>query len=462
MDAEPSPRYSTPDRIPDRIPAPPLDQFNYALEGLGDMSMRFVIDFAGRLDEARLGRACIAAIRQAPVLGSRFVEAEKPVWEILPALDPADLVQLILSQDPKRDLEKTLTGSINPGRGPQVRLSIIRGERDILCITVSHAVMDAHGLLAFSALLAMLYRDEPPGDTIIPERYDRSLGPLLAGLPPGILESLPIHAEKFIAGWKFLDTGAPGPEKRYAIRTLPASRLILIKASGRQHGATVNDILLAAFYTALRDFIRPETGIRVPIFVSIDLRRYYSGREAKEAGEREGFTGPGDRDTSPVSRVHALARAISNKSVAFPLLVPVANRTFDETILLVNQLMHEQKAHYPGLAAAIETEAYGFENFSKFRERVRERQQASTVTRSEPPFIGNIGVIPPEACAFSPDLFVNNAFLAGIIINPPGLTFGITTFNGMLTLSIGYRSPAVSEASVEGLLDRIVSYLPEG
>jgi NRPS condensation-like uncharacterized protein len=69
--------------IPERFPAPPLDQFNYVLKRLGDMSMRLVIDLAGRLDEARLARACLAAIRQAPVLGSRFVEVESPVWEIL-------------------------------------------------------------------------------------------------------------------------------------------------------------------------------------------------------------------------------------------------------------------------------------------------------------------------------------------------------------------------------------------
>ncbi|WML66648.1 MAG: hypothetical protein METHP_00091 [Methanoregula sp. SKADARSKE-2] len=448
--------------IPEHFPAPPLDQFNYALKRLGDMSMRLVIDLAGRLDEARLARACIAAIRQAPVLGSRFVEAESPVWEILLSLNIEDLVQVTLSQDPDGDLMKTLTGSLDPGRGPQVRLSLIRGERDILCITVSHAAMDAHGLLAFSALLAMLYRDEHLGDTIIPERSDRSLTPLLAGLSPGTLERLARPAEKFVAGWKFPETGAPGTERRYAIRTLPASRLIAIRGRGREYGATVNDILLAAYYTALREVINPENGIRVQILVTIDLRRYFSGEAGMGREEREGFTGPGDRDFQATTRVHALARTIANRSVAFPLLVPVAERTFGDTIVLMHALMREKKEHYPGLASALETEAYGPGNFSKFQDRVRERESASAEIRSEPPFIGNIGVVPTEVYAFAPDLPVNNAFVAGIIVNPPGLTFGITTCNGMLTLSIGYCSPAITEESVEGLLDRILSCLPSG
>lgn len=391
--------------------------------------MRFVIDFAGRLDEARLGRACIAAIRQASLLGSRFVDAETPVWEILPSPDPEDLVRVIRSQDPERDLRKTLTGSIDPERGPQVRLSILRGKQDILCITVSHAaMMDTHGLLTFSALLAMLYRDEQLGDTIIPERSDRSLASLLAGLSPGILECQRAQAMKFIPDWKFPITGAPGTEKRYAIRTLPASRLIAIKASGREYGATLNDIFLAAYCTALRDSINPENGIPVPILVTIDLRRYFGGEAGKGAGEREGFTGPGDLDDRATTRVHALSRAISNKSVAFQLQIPVERRTFGDTIVLMHALMQEKKEHYPGLSSAIETEAYWSGNFSKFQERVRERSHASAETRSESPFIGNIGVISPETCAFAPDLPVNNAFLAGIIINPPGLTFGITTF----------------------------------
>jgi NRPS condensation-like uncharacterized protein len=53
-------------------------------------------------------------------------------------------------------------------------------------------------------------------------------------------------AEKFVVGWKFPETGAPGMERRYAIRTLPASRLIAIRGKGREYGAAVNDILLAA------------------------------------------------------------------------------------------------------------------------------------------------------------------------------------------------------------------------
>ena len=82
-------------------------------------------------------------------------------------------------------------------------------------------------------------------------------------------------------------------------------------------------------------------------------------------------------------------------------------------------------------------------------------------TGSPPPFLGNIGVIPPEVCAFSPDIPVRNAFVAGIIVDPPGITLGVTTFREMLTLSIGYKTPALAEETVEEFLDRIVRYLPD-
>jgi len=87
-------------------------------------------------------------------------------------------------------------------------------------------------------------------------------------------------------------------------------------------------------------------------------------------------------------------------------------------------------------------------------------KEAYASTGSEPPFLGNIGIIPTEVYAFSSGCPVKNAYVAGIIVDPPGIALGVTTFCDMLTLTVGYRPPAMTEESVERFLDQLVRYLP--
>jgi len=435
----------------DRIPAPPLDQFNFALEEIADQSMRFVIEFDGQLDADRLGRACLAAIHQAPVLGCRFVEAESPYWERIPHMSAADILDVIASRDPDQDLMDALAAHIDPATGPQVHLRLLRREDDTLCITAHHAVMDAHGLFAFVTLLASLYRNDRifPGGSL--RDHDRSLAPILSRIPSGVHETVHAYNEKLVAGWKFPATMRDAAGKKFAIRTLEPARLPATKTKGKELGATVNDILLAAFFSALRDFVHPKAGTIVPVLLSLDLRMHFPEKECMSLSS-------GDPD-SPFA-LQSLAGAIANKSVAFQVMVPVQDRTFDETVVVMKELMREHKDHYPGLSSAIDTESAGYTNYSRIRERVRTMKESYASTGSEPPFLGNIGIIRPEVCAFSPDLPVKNAFIAGIIVNPPGIALGVTTFRDRLTLSIGYKTPAMAEETVERFLDRITGYLP--
>ena len=77
-----------------RIPAPPMDQFNYALRELGEQTMHFVIAFDGCLDDKRLNQAVAATLVMVPVLGFRFVEADAPYWERIIPLGVQDLVRI--------------------------------------------------------------------------------------------------------------------------------------------------------------------------------------------------------------------------------------------------------------------------------------------------------------------------------------------------------------------------------
>ena len=145
---------------PCRIPAPPMDQFNYALQALGDQSMHMVISFRGLLDERRLMEAAASVLDEVPVLGSRFVGCDAPYWEYMTETNHAALIRIHLSSDPYRDLPRVLAIPVDPAAGPQICLHLLRtNSSDTLCITVHHAAMDAHGLLACTCMLAECYRN---------------------------------------------------------------------------------------------------------------------------------------------------------------------------------------------------------------------------------------------------------------------------------------------------------------
>jgi len=436
-----------------RIPAPPMDQFNYALRELGEQTMHFVIAFDGCIDDERLNHAVAATLVMVPVLGFRFVEADAPYWERITPLGVQDLVCVHPSENGEQDFQKVLTLPLDPKTSPPLHLDILRSARsDTLCISVHHAAMDAHGLIVYAQLLAACYRDPDSWrGKYLTTGPDRSLAKLLSQFSehehaPVAKPPEPLHPE-----WAFPAPVGNVEQRAFAIRTLSPDRLPVIKDSSHKLGATVNDVLIAAFFSALCDYIHPEPDHTVPILVSIDLRRYLNGKDPELS---QGKTFP-DRTTPAVP-----LDTIVNMSVAFNVMMPTGTCTFDDRIRQAVAAMQVHKANNPGLDSAIDIESFGYANFAGIRERVRMMKESAEGSGVETPFLGNIGVIPESSTAFSPSLPVTNAFITGIVINPPGLALGVTTFRNSLTFSIGYGSTAMPQEMMEGFMDRLIGYLP--
>ena len=436
-----------------RIPAPPMDQFNYALRELGEQTMHFVIACDGCFDDERLNQAVAATLAMVPVLGARFVEADAPYWERITLLDVRDLVCVHPSVNGELDLQKVLTLPLDPKTSPPLRLDVLRSARsDTLCISVHHAAMDAHGLIVYAQILAACYRDPDSWCGKSPATSpDRSLAKLLSQFSEHERVPVATPLEPLHPGWAFPAPAGGVEQRAFTIRTLAPDRLMVIKNTSHKLKATVNDVLLAAFFSALCDYIHPEPGLTVPILVSIDLRRYLDGKDPEPS---QGKTFP-DRIALAVP-----LDTIVNMSVAFDVMMPTGTCTFDDRIRQATAAMQVHKADNPGLASAIDIESFGYANFSGIRERVRMMKESAEGSGVETPFLGNIGVIPESSTAFSPFLPVTNAFITGIVINPPGLALGVTTFRNSLTFSIGYGSTAMPQEMMEGFMDRLIGYLP--
>lgn len=417
-----------------------MDQFNYALGALGDQSMRMVIAFEGHLDELRLQEAAAAVLAGIPVLGSRFVEGDAPYWEHLQETAYKGVVDVHTATGDNDDLSRILGLTVDSATGPQIRFHVLRTQKsDTLCIATHHAAMDARGLLACTRMIADQYRDpgHAPDSEWNPE--DRSLAAVLARFPGASDIGEQPAPEGPPEGWAFPAECGKEYTRAFAIRTLPPARLDAIKRAGHREGATVTDVLLAAYFLALCKTIRPAPAQLLPVMVSIDLRRYLNGTAQK----------------SP-------AGLISNQSVAFPVMMAPEAGTMDGAIAHARAAMEVHMAHNPGISSAVDLEQFGYDGFARICARVQAMKETYAARRANPPFLANIGIIPEETVAFSPDLPVAGACITGIVIDPPGVVLAVTTFRGRLTLVMGYGTPAIPRDIMERFMDTLTGYLPGG
>jgi NRPS condensation-like uncharacterized protein len=217
-----------------RIPAPALDQFNYAVcisPGINSQEMHFVIVFEEHLDPDRLRAAYEFLLMQVPVLRSRFVECESPYWEEIPDLVPAESVRIIQSEDPEKTLQQVMREKIDPATGPQAILSLVRDpKKDTLCLTFQHTAADGHGMIACAILLAEGYRNPtPPQPEYAEWDNDRSLLPILSSIDEEVRLAMPFQDYHMPAGFRFPFIWIRDNKKGYRIRVLPDTILPAVK-----------------------------------------------------------------------------------------------------------------------------------------------------------------------------------------------------------------------------------------
>ncbi|MGC9435662.1 MAG: condensation protein [Methanomicrobiales archaeon] len=258
-----------------RHPAPAFDVFNVFFERIYDPSIHLVLSFDGRLDEDALETATERLIAANPYLSSRFrVVDGRPVWEEIPA-DAREQAFFIdrSGRDPLADHPPPL----DVRTAPQVRVRLSRNaDGDTLTLTIHHGFCDAAGLATLARDLLACYRGilanpchTPPSTGAYDRSTDRIPVPACDDGPSGG------DAAPFVDRWRFPveRTGRGAP--RILSRTLAPDRLARIRAWAKEHGATVNDVLIGAFFLALLRIRDDPSDRNAPrgILTSADMRR---------------------------------------------------------------------------------------------------------------------------------------------------------------------------------------------
>jgi len=420
------------------FPAPPFDLFNVLFERIYDPTMHLLFAFDGEVDRGVLKTATLRLIAANPYLGCRFSENNgMPVWEEC-AADERERAFVVLpagSEMPPAPLDVRM--------GPQVRVSLLpEDDGDRVVVTCHHGFCDARGLLDIARQLFAVYREIGKDPAFAPAqtgRYDRSTDQVLARFSAEEIERAREVEETFVDRWRFPveQTGRGTP--RIACRTLAPERLARARSFGKKYGATVNEVVIAAFFLALLRIRDDPTDRNTPrsILTSADLRRHL------------------DRPVPP-----------ANLSVAYEVTIAAGeDARLEDMLVQVATTTRRRKENGLGLGCILFYDAIyagGMPAVEAFFDGMMQRYLGTGLKN---PVFSNIGVfdagdVLPLQGRDGGALDLRNVLILPCVCWPYGFLVTLSTFRDAMTLVSAYEEGPYSRETVERFLAYVDEYLP--
>ncbi len=392
----------------------------YWARAVADQQITFVLEFFDPLDPIRLGQALVALVKRLPILGT-VVRADGGRLRRVPVTgyDPSPVV-VDDCVDAPREVLRFVSRPCEPTSQPPLKILLLRhGGGDILCVKLDHVLSDAIGVGHLVALLAAEYS----GVSDMPAINDRRdlwqvlrAAPLSHLLRAAFAMTLPTPPEPLYAA-------VGGSAEPFLARlTIGSAGFARLHDFARDHRATINDVLLTAYFRAA--FTRRSEPARTPfpMMVPVDMRRYL-----------------------PLDRRCAIANL---SSAVFPALEPVAGESVAATLARVVGLMATLKAASPGLAQALLIQFASLHGGMIMRRRYGNggprRRGFISVT--------NIGAI-DEACAAFAGTGARQVYFVGPLQRAPGFLIAVSSFRSNLHLVIQANGGPAYRAFVQAFLD---------
>lgn len=400
-----------------------------------------IMKLDGRLDFDKLKRAVRLSVDAQPVFGCRFVEGEPPYWKRLDNIDEITFCSMEEIQNQDEAVQRFLQSPLDTETDPMVKVQVLRSEEyDILGVKVNEICCDGTGIKEYLELLANIYSclDQVEG-TFLPkpriesrEEQDSLLKELNRACPE--VRGNPT-TDTQTTKWTFPWRQRREASVSFEIIRLPQVSLELLYQYGRSREATVKDLILTAFYRTMFQISKPKYGVPMDILSTVNLRSYL-----------------------PDSRTQAI-RNLSGGIIT--RLSRRMNESFEDTLSRVVNATKEIKE--------IDEENVEKTSFTYFNDYFEHMSQVSeNPARSSTcinqicyPGLCDLGDISEALIGFGSNV-VTDAYITPSVVRAPGFLILVSTYNGTLTMSIGYTKDAISQKDVRGLLSMIKNELMRG
>jgi NRPS condensation-like uncharacterized protein len=270
---------------PVTYPAAMSDRLLYCQRRMANGWSSFIVELNGKVCPETLRAAARHLVDVFPLLGCRYVDHWfRPYWERRTDIDDVEW----LTESADSNLDQAINEFVNRRRDPCVDpiygVRLIRGETDVLVLDVCNMLTDGGGAMMILEALATAYsgllNDSgfhlPPVDV-----GDRGYRTILAKLPVKdrrvLWQNLPRFVRRALSvkPWSFPLPAAKSDACFHLTYTIDEETCQRLARAGRKRRATVNVLLVAAIYRALRAEFPSQHDKPLPIMMPISLRTYF-------------------------------------------------------------------------------------------------------------------------------------------------------------------------------------------
>lgn len=238
------------------------------------------VDLDGHLDYETMIKAVELTNRAFPLLFCKFVEGHgKPYWEETDKT-AADAIDLVNSADREKEIYLFTHKTINKYEGPQLSLKMIRNsENDYLCFALNHMIGDGAALKDLLYFISSVYSNlkQNPGYQPKSAMGDRSMNKVFKNLSFGYKLNMLTKRYNYAEHDNGVYFKLEGDDTKtfLVVHRIPAELFKQVKAYAKRRGATVNDILLAAYVRSLYKAMNHQ----VIVTCMMDMRKYLKSRD---------------------------------------------------------------------------------------------------------------------------------------------------------------------------------------
>lgn len=403
-----------------------------------DQQARCVISFAGQINANQMANAVRLTVDVEPVLGCRFVVRPwHPYWERRDDLDQTEFLSVTKGAHLKDELWQFITMPLDPFADPQVQAGIFRSDRDTLCIKLNHVAADGEGVKQYAYLLAATYRKLSTDPSYRPEpnlRGSRCQIQVIKHL--GLMTKARAFRRSIspLPVWGFPAVRGDLSDRAFVVRRVSPMRFGVIKEYGYQHQASVNDIILTAFYRTLFEIVDPPEGIPLPVQVPIDLRRYL-----------------------PLGESSLIRNCLG---ALYPSITREPDEGFDDTLTRIKEIMKAIKVDNPGIGEPLYLGLFfklGFGGARRISDKIMERLIKSGKSH---PFLSNLGIIDEQRLDFG-DAEATDAFVLSLVDYSPHFMLAVSTYRNTMTFTVGCCNATTQRPVIERFFELFESELPD-
>ena len=414
-------------------------QLLFDITGFNDHQLHCVLKFDSPLDAEILKKAVISSIRACPILGTRYIDGDRPHWV---GIDPVSLSEAFVIVRTAKEFEEIAVGCVDEAKGPQIKVCILDAIPFAIALTMNHMVCDAASFKEYIYFLCTIYSKMVSDPAYKPTSMvgDRSIRGVLKGIGTGVkLKSLLSQSgdNNRSGSYRFPLSEGEKVQPFILTRKIARERTTALRNYCGTKGATLNDVLLTAYYRCLFRRIELSPGADLQIPVMVDMRRYL--------GKAERFNALTNLSSTVITRIEY-----------YP------EEGFEDVLRRVKAVMDEKKSGNIGINAFIKLDlAYRLLGNKKANGLLRRNLKNPLICMT------NVGILDSTRISFG-GLNPIDAYLCGSIKYKPHFQLAMSSYAGEVTLSSNLYGNESDKKNILSFFDEIEDELwipmgaPEG